>query len=212
MQVRARHYFLALVLACCAGCAVRQQTMLDPDALAALAGRWRLDSKASDDVRARLMPLFERNERRWRRRVEPFDQPPPGVEPGPNTNDETFSNVRWLQGERQKEIQVLIAMFSPATQLDIQVDGRTVRIATDKGEGTRALTPGESSALFLNVGGFKVESEWKEGALLVESRGTEDNKLRIEERFAPVGDRLDKRLEVRIPGIGKQVFNFVYRR
>src|SRR5258706_6209249 len=40
-------------------------------------GRWALDRQASDDVPARLVPLFERNEPQWRRNTLHFDEPLP---------------------------------------------------------------------------------------------------------------------------------------
>lgn len=182
--------------------------------ISAFDGRWRLDRQASDDIRARLLPIFEKNEKKWRRSAERFEDmpPPPGLGGGSEGPDDGISNMRWMQREREKEIQAVIAMISPATQLDVHHDKGSIRISTDKGEGTRVVTPGESSSLFLPLGSFKVSSEWQKGALLVESRGTGENRMRVVERYSVRGDTLEEFLEVKIPSVGKQTFRMVYKR
>ena len=201
------------------GCA-GSPTRANPN-IALLDGRWQLDRQASDDVRGRLLPLFLKNEEKWRRRAERFrfDEPVLSVEgdgPGRNAEvrDDGMSTLRWMQHERRKEIEVLIAMLSPATQIEIRRVDRSIRIATNKGEGARVVTPGESSSLFLAAGGFNVSSAWAQGGLLIESRGNGDNKLQIVERFtlAADGTRVEEQLVVKIPDIGKQSFHFVYKR
>jgi hypothetical protein len=174
-------------------------------------GHWKLDQQASDDVKARLMPLFERDDRHWRRIAERFEDQPSRPDSGSEGGDDGISNMRWMQHERQKEVQTLIAQLMPATRLDIQHVDRSIRFATDKGEGTRVLTPGETSTLFLEVGAFVVSSSWEKGGLLIELRGSGENRLRIVQRFKLHGAQLDEQLEVKIPTIGKHSFHFVYK-
>lgn len=202
----------AVYMAACAETSARDTP--SDIAIGSFDGRWRLDRQASDDVRARLLPIFEKNEKKWRRSAERFEDlpPPPGPGGGLEVADDGISDIRWMQRERQKEIQALIAMISPASQLDVQHGNGSIRISTDKGEGTRVVTPGESSSLFLALGGFKVSSTWQKGALLVESRGTGENKMRVVERYSLRGDTLEELLEVKIPNVGKQTFRMVYRR
>jgi len=178
-------------------------------------GRWALDRQASEDVRARLVPLFERNERQWRRNAERFEEPAPRESDGRGgTPDEGISTMHWLQGERRKEIQSVIAFVTPATQLDIQASANRVQFVNNKGEGTRTLIPGESIALFVELGGFKVTSGWKDSAFIIDLHGEGENRVRIIEqyRLAAEGTQLEERLEVQIPTISKQVFHIVYRR
>ncbi len=230
MKISAR-YLSCFAIACwicgCAGVSSRATLPADVD-LAIFDGHWRLDAQASDDVRARLLPKFEENEKRWRRKAERFDDQSPqedrhgdskgeghGEKRGESRDanrEDGISNLRWLQRERQKDVQTLLAMLMPATQLDIEHIDRSLRIATDKGEGTRVITPGEESALFLPAGGFKVTSGWDHGGLLIESRGTGDNKLRILDRYTLRDGKLEERMEVKIPNIGKQSFLFIYLR
>jgi hypothetical protein len=190
---------------------VSSQRLPDANAAAVLDGRWNLDLQASQDVRARLLPLLERNEQHWRQREEKYDQPPPRSD-GASGVDEGVSHFLWLQHERQKEVDALIALLSPATQVDFQHKDGSIRIATNKSEGTRVVTPGERSSLFLSVGSFEVTSAWSHGSLKIESRGTEGNRLDVTEVFTPRADSLEKQMEVKIPGISKQSFRMVYRR
>src|SRR5262249_9607379 len=111
---------------------------------ASFGGRWVLDRQASDDVRARFIPLFEKEDKRWRRNAERYEDTPPRETERPPATDEGQSNIRWMQRERQKESNALLAYASPATQLDIQASAREFKIVNNKGEGTRRLVPGES--------------------------------------------------------------------
>jgi hypothetical protein len=178
-------------------------------------GRWILDRQKSDDVRARLLPLFQREEQRWRHNAERFDDSPPREsEAHGNSADEGVSNFRWLQRERQKEMQALVAFAMPATQLDLHVGAHEVRISNNKGEGTRVLIPGESAALFVAVGGFTVASAWQDGGFTIDSRGEGENKIRVVERYRvnADGSQLDEQAEIHFPSIKKQLFHLVYRR
>lgn len=183
-----------------------------------LSGAWLFDRRESDDVRARLMPIFEKRESRLRKQERRYDDGPP-LPAAPNAGGPRpadVSNVQWIWQQRRREIEALIAFASPANRLDIeQAPGaRQIRIANDKGEGTRVLTPGDSSALFSAMGGFKVTSGWSDGVFTIESRGVDDNPIRVVERYALLdgGQQLELRVEARLPEVGKHAFRFVYRR
>jgi len=183
--------------------------------VAAFTGRWNLDTHASDDVKARLQPLFERNEKKWKRNAERFEEPPPRENDARSAPaDEGVSNIRWLIAERQKEIQAWVAFAMPATQVDVRASEREVRLGNNKGEGTRVFVPGEPTTLFVTVGGFTVASAWRDAAFTIDSRGQGENKARVVEQYRLSADstQLEERLEVRFPTLGKQVFKFVYRR
>jgi len=178
-----------------------------------------LDRHESDDVRARLLPIFEKHEGRLRKQERRFEEGPPlPATPnadGPRPAD--VSTVQWVWQQRRREIEALIAFASPPNRLDIEhthAGERRIRIANDKGEGTRVLIPGESSALFSGMGGFEVISGWRDTAFLVESRGTSDNPIRVLEQYVLLdsGATLEVRTEVRLPQIGKHRFRFIYRR
>lgn len=183
-----------------------------------LSGSWLFDRRESDDVRARLLPIFEKRDSRLRRQERRYDVgPPPPAEPGasgPRPAD--VSNVQWVWQQRRTEIEALIAFATPANRLDIEQarDAHRIRIGNDKGEGARAFTPGESSALFTVMGGFTVTSGWRERAFTVESRGVNGNPIRVIERYSLLedGEMLEVRMDVRLPEIGKHAFRFVYRR
>ncbi|HYM36268.1 MAG TPA: hypothetical protein VET48_12770 [Steroidobacteraceae bacterium] len=196
-----------------AGCgSVASRSVTPPSAVVArFSGHWVLDRQSSDDVHARLTPLFQRNEERWRRNAEKFDLPPPSEH---GDSDQSLSNVRWLQGERQKEIKALVTFAIPASQIDIQASEHEMRFANNKGEGTRLLTPGEATNLFVPVGGFNVLSGWKDGTFVIESRGEGENKIHVVENYRLSVDnkQLEERLEVHLPNISNQVFHIVYRR
>ena len=199
-----------ILLSNCAG--VSSQSPQVANSAATLDGRWNLDRQASQDVRAILLPLFERNEKHWREREERYEAPPPRSEGQAASIDDGVSHLHWMQRERQKEVDALIALLSPATEIEFQQKDKSIRIATNKEEGTRVVTPGEKSALFLSMGSFSVTSAWSHGSLRIESRGTEGNRLEVLEIFTPRGDTLEKQMEVKIPEIRKQTFRFVYRR
>jgi hypothetical protein len=179
-----------------------------------LNGSWALDRRDSDDVRARLMPLLEKKERRWRslekRMTEDSYAPPP------ETADN--STMHWMRQQRQQEAEELIAFIAPPTQLDIQMstrDGKQeVRVKTDKGEGTRVLVPGQTSSMFFGIGGFEVHSGWHSGAFIVDLKGSGDNSLQVVQYYTvtDAGNRLDMRMETRLPELGKQSFHFIYKR
>jgi hypothetical protein len=179
-------------------------------------GHWNLDRQSSDDVRARLLPLFAREEQRWRRNAERFEDLPPreAENHGNPAGDDGTSNFRWLQRERQKEAQALIAFAMPASQLDIQASAHEIRIANDKGQGTRVLTPGESTALFVPIGGFIVTSSWQESGFVIDSKGEGENKIRVIEQYRVSSDgmQLEEHVELHFPAISKQMFRIVYRR
>jgi len=193
-----------------------------------LSGRWVLDRQVSDDVRARLAPLFASKERRWQKSERlledtiPQESPtavtvqgPPQVASTQSSNDVAGgSNLQWLQRQRQREALVIIAMLSPANQIEIKQAPRELRFSTDKGEGSRTLVPGESSSLFVAVGGFKVKSGWDDATFAIDSRGTGDNETHVVERYTLIESdaQLELRLVARVPMLGKQSFRFVYRR
>ncbi len=205
--------FLIVVAVCASNCAgLSSHGVPDANAAAIFDGQWRLDASASDDVRARLAPLFDRGEKRWRRNAERFEDAPPHPDGGPQGSDDGISHIQWMRSEREKDNRSLIAMLVPASHLEIQHSDRSIRIATDKGEGTRLLTPGEESTLFLPAGGFSVSSSWEDGALRITSAGTGDNKVHVVELFKVRGETLEERLDIKIPGMGKSSFRMVYRR
>jgi hypothetical protein len=200
------------------GCSTTAPDASIQAALIKFDGRWQLDRQASDDVRARLAPLFAKNERKWDKRAARFEFDEPPLEKGAadaqvGPRDDGMMN--WLQRERRKEIEVVLSLLLPATQLEIRRSSdRSIRIATNKGDGARIVTLGETSSLFLAAGSFVVSTEWRQGGLQIESRGTGDNKLHIVERFVLRSDgaQLEEFLTAKIPGVGKQSFHIVYRR
>jgi hypothetical protein len=190
-----------------------------PEVKVDLTGRWLLDRRESDDVRARLLPLFERRESRLRNQERRYeDGPPLPTQPeAGGARPADVSAVQWIWQQRRREIEVLIAFASPANRLDIahsQTSRQEVRIANDKGEGARVLTPGESSTLFTGMGGFAVSSGWREASFVIQSRGVNANPIRVLERYTLIdsGATLELRLDVRLPEVGAHKFRFLYRR
>jgi hypothetical protein len=173
-----------------------------------------LDLRESDDVRARLVPLIEKKERRWRTLEKRM--PEETFAPPPEAADS--STMQWMRRQRQQEADVLIAFIAPPTQLDIQMstrDGRQeIRVKTDKGEGTRVLVPGQSSSMFFTIGGFEVHSGWHKGAFIVDFKGSGDNSMQMVQYYTvtDAGNRLDMRMETRLPELGKETFHFIYKR
>jgi len=187
-----------------------------------LSGQWTLDRHDSDDVRARLAPLFEKKERKWRTMEKhmadnaTFVEPSHADNPGDSSSEggADTSTLHWLRDQRQREVHSLIAFVSPATQLEIRQSAHEIRFSSNKGEGTRALVPGEPSSLFVAIGGFAVTSGWQGNSFVVNSNGSGDNVTHIVERYTLLdqGAQLEERVEVRLPALGKQVFRFIYKR
>ena len=204
-----------LVTACGTASRLESATTANVD----FTGRWLLDRRESDDVRGSLLPIFEKRERRLIKRERQFDDGPP-LPTGPSTGGPRpadVSTVQWIWQQRRREIEALIAFASPANRLDIEhsQDVRhRIRIANDKGEGARVLTPGESSTLFGAMGGFAISSGWRDASFLIESRGIDANPIRVLERYTLIDSEavLELRVDVRLPEIGKHAFRFVYRR
>ena len=195
-----------------------------------LTGHWVLDRQASDDVRERLLPLLQKHERRMRRTENDIEAREGSLDPAPDSppdaGDTTrtpqkaalppgdYSTLHWMQHQREREELALVRWLAAAGELDITQRAGEIRIANDKGEGSRTLVPGESSALFVAMGGFEVTSGWKGTTFVVSSRGTGDNDIRMLEEYAldQDGKRLTETVETRLPAVGKQSFRFVYRR
>ena len=81
-----------------------------------LTGDWVLDRRVSDDVRALLMPIIEKTERRWRLIERRFDeeQSDPRQASGPSPNDTARSptepsQMQWMRQMRRREADALIA-------------------------------------------------------------------------------------------------------
>jgi hypothetical protein len=187
-----------------------------------LSGRWTLERQSSDNVRERLLPLFERQDRRWRKAEQKIIERPPMPEASPpnsarpseaSDNLEGVSTIQWFQRQRQKEADYIISLVAPAANIEIQQSAREFRFSSDKGQGSRTLTPGRPTTLFIAAGGFEVNSGWRENSFMIESLGSGENEMNITEFYTLLGaDRLEERLVVRIPGIGKESFRLVYRR
>ena len=221
-------------LAACAACggsyAVQPRTAVD------LSGRWDLDRQASSDVRLSLSEAFGKVDKRWRRVVQVIEDrnPPPeapeaavgpplesaangaGEEADTRARPQAadVSNLQWLMQQNRREMSAIVSWLSPATQLVVEQSATELVMRTNKGEGTRRFEPGETSAIFLLLGAFEVRSGWKGQSLLVDSVGKGDNKLQLSERYTLLdeGGGLEKRVVVRIPGLGKFKYRFVYRR
>jgi hypothetical protein len=187
-----------------------------------LSGQWRLERHESDDVRARLTPLIEKKERRWRslekRVTEEAFVAAPGAEAVPQYGAMDQSTMQWLRRERQQEAEALIAFIAPPTQLEISHSIRegqpAIIVKTDKGEGTRVLVPGQASSLFVGVGGFKLNSGWQGEKFIVDLSGSGDNSMHVVQYYTlfDAGKQLEMRMETRLPELGKQAFRFVYKR
>ena len=189
---------------------------MEPDSVVPvdLSGRWLLDRQASDDVRAKIMPVFDRKERRIRQEERTYDVPPPVAGPSSDDHPSEPSTVEWIQRRREREAQSFVALLSPANQLDIQHEGGQVRVQTDKGEGSKTLTPGQSSALFTGFGAFEMSSGWKDETFIIDLSGAGDNKLHTVERYTlrDEGQTLEVQLDARVPNFGKHSFRFLYRK
>ena len=190
-----------------------------------LSGRWELDRQASDDVRATLKRVFDKKDKQWQREAkriedryeEPLPPPDRSGDVSPEERAERradMSNVQWLRSQNRREVEALIAWLSPALQLDIRQSPNEIEIKSNKAEGTRHLEPGGSSALFLALGGFEINSGWQDRSYIVNSKGTGDNKIRMLETYTLLEDGavLEERMKVRLPMLGKHEFRFVYRR
>jgi hypothetical protein len=186
-----------------------------------ISGQWALDRRDSDDVRALLKPLIEKKERHWRAlEKRAADEGYTGwqdTDSGqPGGGD--ASTMQWMRQQRQKEAEELIAFVAPPSQLDINMSTRAgqqeISVKTDKGEGTRVLVPGQASSLFFEVGAFKVNSGWHGDTFIVDLHGSGENSMQIVQYYtvSDAGNRLDLRLEARLPELGKQTFHFNYKR
>lgn len=188
-----------------------------------LNGRWILDRQASEDVRARLTPLLEKSEKQSRKAERRFEELESGR--GSPRNDsssggtevsvqaQAIANMRWLQAQRQKESLRLLDAMLPASELTITQSSNQLKFASNKGEGTRTFVAGEASALFSELGGFEIKSGWDKQAFVIQSRGTDNGIAKTEHySIADGGTRLEERLQVKLPGIGKQSFRIIYKR
>src|SRR5262245_40802595 len=182
---------LAIFLTACAS----TQTMPVDEVARRLNGAWQVDTHASDNLRDRLLPLFKAREAKWRKDADRY-LPPPSEERGAPTVD-------WLLADRRRAVEELIARLTPATELQITASTREVRVKGNKGEGTRVLNPGQTSALILPQGRFKLSSLWDKGMFVIDMRG-DDNKLRVTEHVAPIENGMEIRMVASIPEIGKQ--------
>lgn len=222
---------LAACVACSGSYAVQPRIATD------LSGRWLLDRQASADVRASLSAAFGKIDKRWQRVAQVVeDRNPPPAAPeasseSPAAEDSAdndadaksergkaraadVSNLQWMMQQNRREMAAIIAWLSPATQLDIEQSANELVMRTNKGEGTRRFEPGEKSAIFLSMGAFDVRSGWEDQSLIVDSMGQGDNKMQLSERYTLLdqGGGLEKRVVVRIPGLGKFKYRFVYSR
>jgi hypothetical protein len=210
-----------LALASMSSCGITPRMETTTSQVVALSGEWLLDRRDSDDVRARLMPLIEKKESRWRALEKRMgdessisgsgaDAPPPG--------GADLSTMQWMRQQRRSEAETLIGFIAPANQLDISMlsrDGlQEISVKTDKGEGTRVLVPGQPSSLFVGVGGFKLNSGWHGGTFIVSLSGSGDNSMQVVQYYTVTdgGDRLEMRMETRLPELGREDFHFVYKR
>ena len=209
-------YGLAILGLCALiGCSMTPSMDLTSAKPVDLSGRWMLDRKASDDVRARLLPLIDRKERGWQRDEQPFDDlPPQSANASPDAPRGEVSTIRWMQQRRQREAMALISTISPGGQLDIRQTPSEIRISSDKGEGSRTLTPGRTSGLFTAIGGFEMSSGWQGTTFVIDSRGTGENHMHVVERYTLIdgGAVLEAKLETKLPDLGKHAFRFIYRR
>jgi outer membrane murein-binding lipoprotein Lpp len=208
------------------GCSSAPRMQTVPKQPIDISGNWSIDRRESDDVRARLRPLAEKQEQRFRRLDRAIEEGPgrslppdnlPGKESehdGRRDPGSDLSTSGWLRQERQRDTLILIALLGPATKMEIHQSTREMRIVSDKGDGTRVLVPGEKTALFVTAGGFEVTSGWTDKSFVVSSRGTADNGIQMIERYSLIdgGKRLEELLEAHLPAFGKQVFRYVYNR
>ncbi|HTE41872.1 MAG TPA: hypothetical protein VK629_13655 [Steroidobacteraceae bacterium] len=222
-QPRSRLRLLMVAFAALlAACAMSPGLDVASNQASSIAGSWRLDRQSSDDVRARLEPLFAKKDRHWRKIEQEIDE-----QSGERINSTRAesrriaqpeglggSNMQWMQDQRQREFLVLISMLSPANQIEIQQAPKQLRFSSDKGEGSRTFVPGDISSLVVGVGGFNVRSGWNKTSFLIDSRGTGDNDLHTVERYTVLNDGglLEEILIAKIPALGKETFRFVYKR
>jgi hypothetical protein len=209
-------------LLCMSACSLSPRVDTVAPLVIDLTGQWSLDRHASDDVRARLAPLIEKKERRWRslekRMTEEAFVAAPGAEATPQDGATDQSTMQWLRRERQQEAEALIAFIAPPTQLDIRQairEGRQeISVKTDKGEGTRVLVPGQTSSLFVGVGGFKLNSGWQGEKFIVDLSGSGENSMHVVQYYTvfDAGKQMEMRMETRLPEFGKQAFRFIYKR
>jgi hypothetical protein len=216
---------LSGVLAIFAGCGGAPRLADVPKVAVDLTGDWVLDRQASDDVRARMRPLFARKDRELNRLIEraeaagAIDEPiaaqPSETSTGsPAARRDDASSVQWIRNQQRMEAEAFIAWLSPASQLKIDKQGSEFRFLSDKGEGTRRFTPGEITAVFIAFGGFDVESGWDGSSFVVSSQGNGENRIRLLERYTVIegGSTMEVVTQSRLPTIGKQTYRFIYRR
>jgi hypothetical protein len=195
----ARILALALLLAACSS------TPPQAEQVKSFAGRWLLDSDASDDVVNQLAGLYRKRDQRDLRYEERVRRELP-------ESLEAASNLQFLREQRQKQSDALVALLAPATELEVQqLPGGTVRLIDNK-RGTREVAPERSSSLINGAGSFEVTAEWDGNALTISTEGTNGNGISIDERYAMAGDQLTALFVIRLPRIGKQKFRIRYRR
>lgn len=193
-----------------------------------LTGDWVLDRQHSDDVRARIRPMFARKERELNRYIkeaeeegvsdEPAGPPadavkPPNGDAGQREPRDDSSMVQWLRRQQRVEAEAVIAFLSPASELKIEKRNVEYRFLSDKGEGTRRFVPGERASVFNGFGGFDVVSGWDRSTFVISSAGSGDNDIRLLERYTVLADgALEGRVVARMPNLGKYEYRFIYRR
>jgi len=206
--------WLAMLL-CCTACSIAPSMKATPDKPIDFTGEWSLDRRVSDDVRAHLQPAFDKMESRWRKVEKRAEDRPelfiaePQAETGPDN-----STLQWIREQRAREMKAMVVFLSPATQLQIKQSAHEMRFTSDKGEGTRRLVPGEKSSLFVTMGGFDVQSGWKDGSFVIDNDGNGDNPIHVVERYTMLagGSELELQVIARLPEVGKETFRFLYKR
>jgi len=217
-----------LCLAVIAACGGTPRLAVAPKAAVNLTGEWVLDRAHSDDVRARIRPMFARKERELNRYIQraeedgDTDEPiaPPADAAKPPQSDvnrkephDDSSTVQWLRRQQRIEAEAIIAFLSPASELKIDKRNAEYRFLSDKGEGTRRFVPGERSSVFNGFGGFEVMSGWEKSSFVVSSEGKGDNRIRLLERYTVLADgALEGKVVAHLPNLGKYEYRFLYRR
>jgi hypothetical protein len=224
--VNKRLAVLALSIAWVSACSMSPTMNKVPPKDTDLTGDWALERHASDDVRARLAPLMEKRERKWRSLERRFEDDAPVRGPDAELPPEAThrggqqepTTIQWVRQQRQHAADELIAFVSPATKLEIrqsmQHGHQEISVHNDKQEGTRVLAPGETSALFNSMGSFDLSSGWQKTRFVVDMRGTEGNSMHIIQYYTLLESDtvLEMNMEAYLPELGKQKFRFVYKR
>jgi hypothetical protein len=181
------------------------------------SGRWLLAEKPDTRIAAWMKQLSVKQEKRWRRDArraddgnDVFMEAPPTAEAAPGQ----FSNLQWIREQDRREVVETIEWLVPASELEIKHSSQLLEIRSNKAQGTRRYVANESSSLIQEIGTFTVRSGWVENSYVIRSMGSGETDLSQIETYSlrSGGQQLEKRVEADVPGLGKQLFTFLYNR